>query len=256
MAETREDVTPGIHEITLDSFRDFAPLIATEFNNTRRYVWRGQRCDNWPLEPSFSRRTKGKKTDRAKLAELQLKRFRRAVRGKRGVNPQNLSDDELWALGQHFGLATPLLDWTVSPFVALYFAFAETTTQEDSGYRCVFALNKPRVRELSKEVVKGFPDLAYDTVRFFEPEADENARVLSQRGLFSIGPITCAIDEWIEEHCDEHSEDLLVRILLPEEDRADCLRMLNRMNINHLTLYPDLMGAAHFTNIHLDVLNY
>lgn len=93
-------------------------------------------------------------------------------------------------------------------------------------------------------------------VRFFEPEADENARVLSQRGLFTISPTRSTIDDWIVTNFKKPKSDILMRILVPNSDRDDCLKMLNRMNINHLTLFPDLIGAAQFTNVHLDVLNY
>ena len=51
-------------------------------------------------------------------------------------------------------------------------------------------------------------------------------------------------------------DDILIRITIPNKDRIDCLRSLNRMNINHLTLFPDLYGASRFCNHHAATKNY
>src|SRR5271166_2218252 len=50
VAPSGEKTAPGIRQVTLDSFRDFETLITDEFNDTRRYIWRGQRCSDWKLE--------------------------------------------------------------------------------------------------------------------------------------------------------------------------------------------------------------
>ena len=249
-------IAPGVREKTLSSFRDFQALISNKFNDTRRYIWRGQQCSNWKLETSLARRIRHKKSPAERIQKDQLDRFRQAARGRRGTNPTKLIDNELWALGQHFGLATPLLDWTVSPYVALYFAFADPDHKEQTEYRGVFALQRPMVKRRTTEILKKEGADSAKGVTFFEPDSDENSRVLSQRGLFTSSPIRASIDDWVAENFKKPTTDILMKILVPNSDREDCLKMLNRMNINHLTLFPDLSGAAQFANIHLDVLNY
>ena len=253
---TKEKIAVGTRQVTLTSFRDFQSLITEEFNDTRRYVWRGQQCDNWQLESSLARRIREKKKfNTVGVVTAQLDRFKKAARGRRGANPAHLSDNEWWALGQHFGLATPLLDWTLSPYVALYFAFAEPDHKAQTDHRVVFSLHRPEIKRRTTTLAKGTPG-ADNGITFFEPDSDENSRVLSQRGLFTISPVRRTIDAWVVENFKNPTSDILIKILVPNDDRKDCLRMMNRMNINHLTLFPDLIGAAAFSNVHMDVPNY
>ena len=65
--------------------------------------------------------------------------------------PGTLPDDEIgaWALGQHYDLKTPLLDWTRSPDIAGYFAFVglDNPNGPDPAHRFVYALNEYRRRD-------------------------------------------------------------------------------------------------------------
>jgi len=47
-----------------------------------------------------------------------------------------------------------------------------------------------------------------------------------------------------------------IYIIENHSDRNDFLRFLNRMNINYLSLFPDLDGAAKHCNMRLEIDNY
>ena len=45
-----------------------------------------------------------------------------------------------------------------------------------------------------------------------------------------------------------HSRPILVKMIVPGTDRTGCLKFLNKANINRMSLFPDLDGAARYVN--------
>lgn len=290
MAETENwewsEADRGYGEVRLDSWKYFVDFAYDEMLNYETYIWRGQRCDSWDLESTFDRLVKAGKVDPAQRWDFRsrhLEQFKFAVRGRRGANPPQLeSENDWWALGQHHGLATPLLDWTLSPFVAAYFAFIGEGGDQ-TEYRAIFALHKPSVEERVKkkqrteETKQKEKKEAYERgekpanilvlgllsspirpeVEFIRPFSDENQRLVNQGGLFSRAPQDKSIKEWVQENGGEDDDGYtLIKVLVPNKDREECLKNLNRMNINHLTLFPDLYGASKFCNLFSEIEQY
>ncbi len=122
--------TDGTVTFRLGSWSRYFDLLETEVFRTsapkHRYIWRGQRNPAWTLSSSLDRLFERLHLLPAGASALErqsaehLDAFKYAARGRRGHNPAELSENDWWALGQHFGLATPLLDWTRSPFAAAY----------------------------------------------------------------------------------------------------------------------------------------
>ncbi len=91
------------------------------------FLYRGQSSATYRLETSFDRWYQGPKGQRPAIADQLLRNFGVECDGYSSATPEILADEErLLALAQHHGLPTRLLDWTVSPYVAAFFAFSYT----------------------------------------------------------------------------------------------------------------------------------
>ena len=185
--------------------------------------------------------------DRPPLTDEQhLNAFKRALRGRRGPNPTPLAEDDYWALGQHHGLATPLLDLTRSPFAALFFAFEEPMIRIDDKmttppFRGVYALLTATIESCVKRTEK--------PIRLVSPDGDANFRLISQSALFAKLPRNTDVEGYVHEQFKGESHDpTFTKIKIPNDDRDGCLVALNKMNINHMTLFPDIDGAARHVN--------
>ena len=230
----------GVSSTALAGWEQFHSIVDVMLD-LPHYVFRGQRESDWQLEPSLARMLK-KRPDRESLIAEHLERFKLASRGRRGQNPPSiLSDDNWWALGQHHGLATPLLDWTNSPYVALFFALEEMAASECS---IVYALNTRRIMDLL-EMDDLFGEPSDDDFKFVRPMSDENSRLVAQAGLFTRSTIDIDIEGWVSKRfAGKSKKAVLLKIFIPNAERIKCLKALNVMNINHTSLFPDLYGAG------------
>jgi hypothetical protein len=242
-------------------FFDFLEAELFQSTAKRLYIWRGQSKSAWSLSSSLDRLfMKVDLFEKKSLSQLDdlskehLRAFKHASRGRRGVNPQSLADNDWWALGQHYGLATPLLDWTRSPFAAAYFAFQEDVS-EPTEYRVVYGLDQNAVLQRNKDIIDG-PSLEKGgppILDLIDPMSDENYRLVSQGGLFTRTPIGTPVEQWVANAFEGSANSVLLRIEIPDRDRMVCLKALNRMNINHLSLFPDLVGASRHSNLNMEL---
>lgn len=251
---------PFIHTSQLTSWREFTDVVTGGdlLSFGRQVIWRGQSSAEWALETSFDRAVrKSGMEPTAALAYRHLQSFKRAARGRRTVPVgSQLSEDEWWSLGQHYGLVTPLLDWTYAPYVALYFAFLDPSSSSAEGNRAVWAFNTSMLDRLKENALQGVPHpSAAEMFNLLDPLVDENARLVNQNGVFTRGPVGQTMDAWVLT-ADIGALSPLWKLVIPDKDREDCLRHLNQMNINHVSLFPDLDGASRHCNNQITIRNY
>jgi hypothetical protein len=252
----------GVLSTTLSKWSEFYEEVGY-LRKYRDYVWRGQRrgYPEWVLKSKFDRHpVYQNERERENILEKHLGQFRRAIRGRRGTNPPELKEDELWALGQHYGLKTPFLDWTESPFVAAYFAFVKQVdgAKQNEGKRVVYGLNRDIVRwhQETINISQNMRVSKKQFVKFPSIEAHENVRFLAQSCVLTKALKGQDIKQRVQRcyHETNHrNRIILVEISIDDSEREECLRDLNTMNINHASLFPDIEGAAKFCNLKLEI---
>lgn len=248
----------------IEHWQDFFKLVDSDLFNQSdtEFIFRGQRRWDWQLSPSLGRVPYSKDGNVTKeKAEKMHFFFRQAVRGR--LNDSSLVDepnwDELWAVGQHYGLKTPLLDWTHSPYVALFFAFNEQDPFYegiDNDYRAVYVLNKSFVEKECREIT------------VLEPKRDDHGRLVNQAGLFTVCYDATIENQLLASLKDEEGnftkEELMsadenslpglfaayiCKIYIKNEFQRECIRHLRKMNVHHASLFPDLIGASDYCNL-------
>jgi hypothetical protein len=218
------------------------------------FVFRGEATGNTNLVTSLQR-LGGEYGD---IEPHLLRNFRKYAH--RDVAAGN----ELWywlALAKHHGLATRMLDWTYSPYVALHFATARAIEFDQDGL--IWMVNFVETNKLLPKKLRSalddegmnamsaglltevaptlpaFDKLGEDFVVFFEPPALDE-RIVNQYALFSVMPSPYErMDKWLEER-----PELARRVVLPAELKWEVRDKLDQANITERVLFPGLDGLA------------
>jgi hypothetical protein len=252
-----------VQTIRCESWEKFCEATAGD----DKALYRGQRCTHWGLSSTWERdpavklcfenlRTNEHIQDKFNRNSYQecrdklLSDFANALQ-KTNLDTTELSDDDLWAIGRHYGLCTPVLDWTDDPDVAAFFALADwaqfvldDSIDEDEEYKRRRGNPDVAIWKLSLSPDPFSPG-AFECV---QPDHNESTdRCHAQHGAF-----TCIRDG---RHYDVASylrdaapSAQLARIDLSVSDAGEAFRELSRKDITYAKLFPDLWGAAKFAN--------
>lgn len=157
------------------------------------------------------------------------------------ILPENLEPNELWALGQHYQMKTPLLDCSKSFFIALYFAFENhgNINNKDEEYRVIYVLN----------------EFLFNQIKI-EPNLKIGNRINAQKDVFTK-KLSYELEDSIERK-NIYSEEggipiyNLSKIIISSELRTDVLNYLSEINIDSTTIYPDLFGKIKNCELGID----
>ena len=158
-----------------------------------------------------------------------------------------------WTFGRHFGLNTPLLDWSKSPFIAAFWAFTGRLLSENiqPEITTIKYYNMSSTKPVVVWEILACRELASQEFRFIDNVKYELHRQRAQSGLFSL----LHDDEFTDLESYLTSRNLgccLERYEIPcasVKDASIALSDLDRMNINYGTVFPDPEGAARQANL-------
>lgn len=149
-------------------------------------------------------------------------------------------------MAQHYGFPTPLLDWTMSPYVAAYFAFADVIENKTPPpYVRIFRLASSFVSEGLQQPVMNTIDAGMSVVAY-RPVSKGNDRLLNQQGLFTFSNVV-DIEAYFrarERERQLNSGALLEVVDVAANQAKRALADLRNMGTTAATLFPGLDGVA------------
>lgn len=220
--------------------RDYrATLFGSEKAVSNQFLFRGQSNADWKLESSFDRWFTGTRrpaAERSRMAQDLVARFRHELMNSpEHQDGQKLSEQEIMALGQHYGLPTRLLDWSRSLYIAAYFAFSDALFHDKkSKHVAIWVLNAKSpiwTGNLGAEIVN-LP-------------AKSNARLRNQESCFTLlNSLSSSLEDFVVSATAGSNETLLWRLAIPTADAKDAIQDLEFIGFGARRLLPDFEGYA------------
>ena len=247
----------------ITELKDYIVEIGKTFQHcktSKHLFFRGHSDKNYKLKPSIFRKVSYNEKD----ILLDFKQYAPAHK----INYDYINDrDKLLADMRHFGLPTRLLDWTLAPLNALFFACRENSKKDAEvivlnpwGYWSEVVREK-RVAEIHqiyilsrallsgewkfddiKEFIKkkyGYEQLIPEDIEYPFPfiASYTNDRILHQRGCFTIHGCNETDIESMK-----NIEKYIIKIKISGEHKGNILKELNYLYVNEYSIFPDFDG--------------
>lgn len=248
-------------------------------SESARYWFRGQRDPSWKLEASYLRNLVEYKNIPVEIPFLGwitpslpdtqhfidilnagLNHFKTLIKNRNGekIDTKSWNEYDWWAFGRHYGLHTPLLDWTENPRIAAFFAYLDYYESCNNG-----ALSQPNTGILGCDgdivIWQLKIDKKIETMEFkFLDKVmsrDNNARQTAQQGHFTY-LFSNQHHDLLEYLQRIKREDLLIKHIIKVDDRATsttqckiALEALAKNNISISSIYADFEGYAKEANL-------
>lgn len=228
-------------------FDDFSRFVE-ECNTRDTVLFRGQRQD-WALIPKIGRIT----PDRENLRDTEsaiFEQFKREAMPFLGRIPAN--DWEWLALAQHHGLPTRLLDWSLNPLIALWFAVSlpavtHIVKQTEVYLPSVVWVFFPEDRDFAQ--TENNPFAGRRTLFYRPSHIAERIRV--QSGYFSVHKMI-GESSFVRLENNTRYRSRIIKLIIDPNAFSLIRYRLDQFGINKSSIFPGLDGlSAHIEWLHV-----
>jgi len=160
---------------------------------------------------------------------------------------------------QHYGAPSRMLDFSFSPYVALFFAISGIDTEA-----VVFCVKYSELQEIDNKFYPDIDDIKTNVMKQntdinrailipYEPQFTNN-RIMAQQGAFLIpNTINYSHDDILNKY---DNDNFVYKIIIHEEIAYQLIEKLAQMNISSINIYPGLEGfCKSFENIGIIPIN-
>jgi FRG domain len=242
LPESRASQSSEIAPLSINTWKEFKEYAATF--EPYKYIFRGQEdAAKWRLRTHFHRTGR---SDLLRFLHQDIPELHRSLsnftahRFRLEVPDENGS---FFALAQHHGYPTPLLDWTYSPFVAAYFAYNDLVKDKRNDDRKVriFIFDRENWYKCYPQISKLAPARPHFSI--LDVAAINNPRMVQQQALVSVTNVD-DIESYIRNREQEAEQTFLQVIDLPASSCKEVMQELSLMGITAGSLFPGLDGVC------------
>lgn len=231
---------------TVIAWNDYKNWIAGLVKQKISFYCRGQVNPTWPLQTSFHRAVRQNNISLIQYLDNILPEVHYHICAIQDelINLQNEQEfGAFLALIQHHGFPTPLLDWTLSPYIAAYFAYREVNDEYPQSENVKIYLFDYLGWMTTFQQPLNLRETTIKYVSILRPYAKYNPRIIPQQGVFTVSNVE-DMESYIISRGIESNKKFLYTALLSVKEKPFVMKELNLMGINEMTLFPSIDGIC------------